>query len=98
MARFDVYLTRDGEQYLLDCQSDWLNHFDTRFVVPLVTDKPVKEASRLHPVLDIRGKPMIMATHLASAVEVNELGPKISNVSAQHISIVDALDMLTGGY
>ncbi len=98
MARFDIYLTRDGEQYLLDCQSDWLNHFDTRFVVPLVTDKPVKETSRLHPVLDVRGASMIMATHLASAVGVNELGSKICNVSAQHILILDALDMLTGGY
>lgn len=98
MARFDVYLTRDGEQYLLDCQSNWLDHFDTRFVVPLVADKPVKETSRLHPVLDVRGEPMIMATHLASAIAVNELGAKIASVSSQHILVVDALDMLTGGY
>ncbi|MFZ1366275.1 CcdB family protein, partial [Sphingorhabdus sp.] len=39
MARFDVYLTADGQQYLLDCQSDWLDHFNTRFMVPLVADK-----------------------------------------------------------
>lgn len=98
MARFDIYRSRDGEQCLLDCQSDWLDHFDTRFVVPLVMSQPVKVTSRLHPVLDVQGQNMIMATHLAAAIAVRELGPKIVNISSQHIAIIDALDMLTGGY
>lgn len=98
MARFDVYRSRDGEQFLLDCQSDWLDHFDTRFVVPLVFDQPVRNTTRLHPVLEVQGERMIMATQLASAVSISELGPRIANVSDQNFVIMDALVMLISDY
>lgn len=98
MARFDVYRSSVGEQLLLDCQSDWLDHFGTRFVVPLVSNLPVKEVARLHPVLDVRGNHMIMATQLASAVSVTELGTKVANLSDQHFLIMDALDVLITDY
>jgi toxin CcdB len=98
MARFDVYRSRNGKQILLDCQSDWLDYFDTRFVVPLVAKQPVKEASRLHPILTVDGKQLIMATQLASAVDCSELGQKIANISNQNFAIMDALDMLISDY
>lgn len=98
MARFDVYRSRDGEDVLLDCQSDWLEHFNTRFVVPLVKELPVKEAERLHPALRVHDDKLIMATQLASAVSVSDLGSKIANVADQHSVITDAIDMLTGSY
>lgn len=98
MARFDVYLSSDGDQYLLDCQSDWLDQFDTRFVVPLVRELPVKEVSRLHPVLNVKGESMIVATQIASAVSVSELGGTVANLKDQHFAIMDALDMLISDY
>jgi toxin CcdB len=98
MARFDVYRSQNGELYLLDCQSDWLDHFDTRFVVPLVFNQPVRETSRLHPTINVRGEKMIMATQLAAAVAVSELGTRVANVSDQHFAISDALDMLISDY
>ncbi len=33
MAQHDVFRTQHGD-YLLDCQSDFLNNFNTRLVVP----------------------------------------------------------------
>ena len=94
MARFDVYQSQGGDLLLLDCQSDWLDHFDTRVVIPLVSNLPVKEVNRLHPILDVRGDSLIMATHLAAAVSINELGSKIANLANQHYLIMDALDVL----
>lgn len=98
MARFDVYLSSDGGQYLLDCQSDWLNQFDTRFVVPLVKALPVKDISRLHPSLNVNGENWIMATQLASAVGVSDLGGKVANLRDQNFAIMDALDMLISDF
>jgi toxin CcdB len=98
MARFDVYRTRNGKQVVLDCQSDWLDYFDTRLVVPLVKAPPVKETSRLHPTLIVNGERMIMATQLASAVSLSELGSKLDNVANQNFVIMDALDMLISDY
>jgi toxin CcdB len=98
MARFDVYRTSDHEQIVLDCQSNWLDHLDSRFVVPLVTTQPARETKRLHPVFEVRGQKLIMATHLAAAISVNDLGGKIGSLSDQHFAIMDALDMLISGY
>lgn len=96
MARFDVYLTADGQQYLLDCQSDWLDHFNTRFMVPLVADKPATNIQRLHPELKVGETIFTMATHLASAVPVRELGQKVASLEDQENSITNALDTLIG--
>lgn len=98
MARFDVFRSRDGKIYLLDCQADTLDYFQTRFVVPLVPEGAAKKTGRLHPDFEIQGKRLIMATQLAAAISVRELGEKVTNLSSQHIPIMDALDMLITGY
>ena len=98
MARFDVYRSRDSKIYLLDCQADTLDYFHTRFVIPLVPEGAARKTGRLHPDFEIQGKSFIMATQLASAISVRELGEKITNLSSQHIPIMDALDMLMAGY
>lgn len=98
MARFDVFRSRNGQIYLLDCQADTLDYFQTRFVVPLMSEAAAKKTGRLHPDFEIQGKRLIMATQLATAISVRELGEKITNLSSQHIAIMDALDMLITGY
>jgi toxin CcdB len=98
MARFDVHETKDGTQLLLDCQADTLDYFNTRFVVPLVEAGTVREASRLHPTLTVNGKKWIMATQLASAVSIHELGTTTTNLNSEHHLIMGALDMLISGY
>ncbi len=98
MARYDVYRSRDGKQLLLDCQSEWLDHFQTRIVVPLVSSLPVKEIDRLHPSFEILGERRIMATQLASAVSMSELGDKVANIAKHGFVIMGALDMLISEY
>ena len=98
MARFDVYKSRSAKHYLLDCQADLLSHFATRLVVPLVPDGIAETTTRLHPVFTIDGKRLIMATQLASAVDVREMGERVASLSEHHDLIMNALDMLISGF
>jgi toxin CcdB len=97
MARFDVFRTANGK-VLLDCQSDVLNHLSTRFVVPLMPTSDVPKASRLNPVFFCNDEKMVMATQLASAVGVRDLGTNIANLDSEYFTILDALDMMISGY
>jgi len=97
MAQFDVYASRSGEELLLDCQSDLLDHFDTRFVVPLVPAQTAQKLTRLHPVFEIDGERHIMATQLASAVDSKELGSHVASLAHRRYEILNAVDMLVTG-
>jgi len=99
MAKFDVYLLRDGSGYLLDCQADLLSELNTRFVVPLL---PVAEApaaaARLNPLFEIQGKSCVMMTQFAATVPVSELKVKVTSLGEHSFTIGNALDMLISGY
>jgi len=97
MARFDVYSGRTG--YLLDCQTDFLGHLTTRFVIPLMpADEVPQPIAKLHPVIEFRDKPYIIATHLASAVAATELGSRAGSLREHEFTISNALDMLINGF
>ncbi|WP_411340411.1 CcdB family protein [Sphingopyxis sp. J-6] len=97
MAQFDVLKSRDGANLLLDCQSDLLGHFDTRFVVPLVPAQAAQKLSRLHPIFEVDGERFIMATQLASAVDARELGDRVASLAESRYDILNAVDMLLTG-
>ena len=98
MAQFDVYASRSGDELLLDCQSDLLDHFDTRFVVPLVPTQTAQKLPRLHPVFEVAGEQHILATQLAAAVGLEELGPRVGTFADRRYDILNALDVLLTGY
>ncbi len=96
--QYDVHRLKDGG-IVVDCQSDLIGTFETRFVIPLVPgDMPVASLARLHPRMVIDGRPMILATHLAAAIPVSALGPAIDRIEDESWTITAALDMLTGGF
>jgi len=99
MARFDVFRSRAGGGYLLDCQADILKHLNTRFCVPLMPpDEAPIAGARLNPEFRVAGHQVRMVTQFAAAVPVRELGAALDNLSDQHSAIVNALDMLNTGY
>ena len=99
MARYDVFASSVEGSYLLDVQSDMLDHFKTRVVVPLL---PVATAPspmrKLHPIFEINGRKLVMATHLIATVATTELGESRLNLTKYHDEIVGALDMLFQGF
>jgi len=93
MAKYDVFHSpRRG--YLLECQSDLLDHLNTRLVVPLMAEKAARAATRLNPVLHIDGRSLVMITQFAAAVPVSELGRKVGSCLSDQDAIGNALDML----
>ncbi|GLS39642.1 plasmid maintenance protein CcdB [Mesorhizobium tianshanense] len=99
MARYDVFAGRGEGSYLLDVQSDLLDDFGTRAVIPLlpITMSP-PPMRKLHPVIEINGRKMVMATHLIATVPAEELGESRLNIARHHDDIVAALDMLFQGF
>jgi toxin CcdB len=99
MARYDVFAGRVEGNYLLDVQSDLLEHFKTRVVVPLLPVATVPPPMRrLHPIFEINGRKLVLATHLIATVPASELGESLLNLTKHHDDIVAALDMLFQGF
>ena len=98
MAQLDVFRTDEGE-YLLDFQSDTLDHFNTRLVIPLVNpDEGPKLAERLNPVFSVDGEPMALYTQFALTVPVTDLKHFVTSLSDQHYLVMSVVDMLISGY
>ncbi|MBE1204760.1 CcdB family protein [Aminobacter carboxidus] len=99
MARYDVFVGPYEGSYLLDVQSDLLDHLKSRVVVPLLPAADVPPpVRRLNPSFEIGDDNVVMATHLVGAVALSELGAKLANLGQHHDQVVAALDMLFQGF
>ena len=98
MARFDVYQGAKTNGFLLDVQSDLLDEFGSRVVVPLMPIDGVQTVSRLHPVFVMEDQSYIMSTHLIFAIPLERLGRKIGSLAQEDFVITSALDKLFSGY
>jgi toxin CcdB len=98
MPQFDVHRLANRPGLVLDCQSDLLDHLQTRFVVPLAprTDLP-SVARRLNPCFDIEDEAYVMLTQSAAAIRRRDLGPVITSLAGHRVEIVSALDVLISG-
>jgi len=94
MPKYDVYRLSDG-RHLLDVQGDHIVVDGTRVVVPLLpaADAP-NPVSRLHPILEVDGKRMSVATHLIAAVSAAALKRPIAELGQHADAITRALDTL----
>jgi toxin CcdB len=97
MAQFDVHQMTDG--FVIDCQSDFLSHYDTRLVVPLLPSATGPAvAKRFNPVFEIEGQQLVMYTQYAAAVQHRKLGRPIKSLADSRDKIVVAIDMLITGF
>lgn len=97
MAQFDVHRMADGA-LVIDCQSGSLAFLATRVVVPLLPVSEVpKTKDRLHPTVEIEGRPHLLATHLVATLSSRDLGPAISSLAEERYAIVGAFDRLLTG-
>lgn len=99
MARFDLYRPRRGPGYLMDIQSNWLEHLPSRVVVPLLPPTAALPVIRdLTPVFHVAEEEVAMMTHYLTAIPRRELGRAVGSLAAQQDEITRALDMLTTGF
>ena len=104
MARFDVYPHPDSRQrklipFFISIQSDALEFLRSTIVVPLVAESVFgPRIDFLHPVLDVSGIKVVLATNELVAVEKKLLGTAVANASVDASTIVSAIDYLVSGY
>jgi toxin CcdB len=99
MARFDVFRVRNSALLLLDLQSGMLDTLPTRVVAPLL---PISEMSwvigKLNPRFEIDGEVYVLAVQRLAAIQSNELGTHITNLSHHSDEITAATDFLFQGF
>ena len=103
MARqFDVVPNPEPEDaryrpYLLVLQSDLVSGFASAIVAPLIARDRMQGASRLNPLLPIKGRDYWLATHELFAVDRRLLRTPVANVEPNRQVIIAALDLLFTG-
>ena len=99
MPKYDVFPNPSGDGFLLDIQADLLSDLNTRVVVPLLPKSIApKPATRLNPVFEIEGMPVVMVTQFMAAVPVGLLKSQVCNLNDNFEQITVAVDMLMQGF
>ncbi len=102
MAQYDVRRNAGRNQelipYVLEVQSDLLEDFAARVVVPLVSRPAMPPARYLNPVFVVEGAEVVMSTlEIASLARAELSGEVVTNLAAHHDRIIRALDFLPSG-
>jgi toxin CcdB len=99
MARFDVYQQSNRTTLLVNCQSPYLDHLSTRFVVPLIPAgaKP-PNATRLNPVILFDSVSYVLAPNAAATIQVTQTGRVVGSLVDERDAITTAIDMLVTGF
>ena len=99
MSQFDVHRARATGTLLVDCQTNFLRHLPTRFVVPLLplNEAPIP-AQRFNPIFSLNGSDYMLAPQYAGSVSAGDLGPVQDTLAEDYMRITAALDFLIGGF
>jgi toxin CcdB len=98
--RFDIYRPpAGGAAYLVDVQSDFLEHLPTRIVIPLRSvdqyRSPIKD---VHPAFDIEGGHFLLMTHELASIQKRLLQQPVASLAEHRDEITRALDILLTGF
>jgi toxin CcdB len=104
MARFEVFANPDASErkhtpYFVDVQNDYIDHLESRVVIPLRRESAFGPRARdLHPLLSVNGDPVVLDTSALGAVPTSELRKAVGHLRDSRDSIQTALDALFGAY
>ncbi|NNK16968.1 MAG: plasmid maintenance protein CcdB [Sulfitobacter sp.] len=99
MSRFHLYAGSEEGEYLLDLQTDFLSHYNSRVVAPVVAKTAFDgAATELNPVIEVGGVAHVMLTHFLSAVPAQSLTAPVGDFAAECDKFTRALDLLFQGY
>ena len=99
MAQFDYYRRPDAPGFWVDCQTELMESYQTRFVIPLVPseDAPKPSAAQLNPRFEIAGETYEMLTQFAGTIPADELNQPSGSLERERYTILNALDFLITG-
>ena len=101
-VQFDIHRNPDPAShtlapYLLDIQTDLLDHLSTRVAVPLIRRNAMTVAERLHPIFTVEGHEVVMATADLAAIRRTDMGERVGSLAERRDDIVAAVDFLITG-
>ena len=103
-AQFDLFenpnrAQRPGYPYLVVMQNDQLDHYSTRFVMPLarLAKVPATLPRRLARTVRIEGEMLYPAAHLSASLPRHALEAPIGALRSQADVLHDALDAVVSG-
>ena len=101
MKRFDVFINpqerfRKEFPYVVIVQSDLLDEFGTRAVVPLARSRFAP--SQINPIIEFEEESFVFCAQLVAAIPSKSLTKLRGNVSFAHSVISRALDFLFAGF
>ncbi|MBW8754703.1 MAG: CcdB family protein [Sphingomonadales bacterium] len=99
MAQFDYYPRREGSGFWVDCQTGFMSHYETRFVIPLLRlpEAPIP-AARLNPLYEIDGETHSLVTQFAGTIPARDLRYAAGSLADDSFRIGNAIDFLLGGF
>jgi toxin CcdB len=105
VPQFGVYRNRNAATkarfpLLLDVQTDLLEDLGTRVVIPMAPAAGVVKRSAMRtltPLCAVDGQEYVLVTPQLAGIATKELGPAVSDLSAERASIIAALDLLLTG-
>jgi toxin CcdB len=105
MAQFDVFRNKNPSQakripFVIDLQSELLEHLATRVVAPLADPGLIdgKLAKILNPSFVVEGRKVVMLTPELAGIPRKALGSRVGTLAPQRAEIIAALDLtFTGG-
>jgi toxin CcdB len=105
MAAYSVFQnpnprTHAAIPFLLDVQSEVLAVLGTRVVVPLYRPEAtgVQALSRLTPVVQFQGQPLVAMVPELAGIPRRELGPIAGDLGSSQNDILQAIDLLLTGF
>lgn len=90
--------TREAAPYLLDVQSDLLDHLATRVVVPLFRADRAPTIARLTPEITFEGEKLLLMAPQLAGVPCASLGPVAGDLRESRDAVMAALDLLFTGF
>ncbi len=99
MSRFDIYALREGNVYVIDVQSDFLDALPTRLVVPLIEEhRLIKAIPELNVSIHVEGRAFYTVTNMLAAMPLGMLGKCVGSAEDKSYEIVRAIDFLLQGF
>ncbi len=105
MAQYSVHENRNSRTnaaipFLLDVQSEVLSVLSTRVVVPLYRPETadVHSLSRLTPMVQFQGQPLVVMVPELAGISLRELGPVVGDLAASRGEVLQAIDLLLTGF
>ncbi len=105
MPQFSIHINQNpmskkNYPYLINVQSTLLDDLETRLVIPLTpistySGKPIKE---LNPIVEIKGKELIVLTQQMAAIRKSDLGSFVCDIASCRQKVLSSIDFLITGF